>query len=86
MRLKSEEEAASKARLAEMWVEERRSREAWASAQAERKRRERLIFGLAIGLLVAALVLAIVVAAISTDRLPTPLPGLSLRVMPAVPR
>ena len=61
-RIKKEEETASQARLALMWAEDDRRREALADARAKRERQERRI--LMASLLLAGL--AIIVAVIVT--------------------
>ena len=72
--LKAQEEAASQARMAEMWAAERDRREALARAQAECERQERFI--VAVTITIVALVIAVVITAlaITTRSIPSPHP------------
>lgn len=58
--IKAQEEAASRARLAEMWAADERRREALARAQAERERQERIL--VVVTLVIVALVIIVVLA------------------------
>jgi ribosomal protein L40E len=72
--IKAQEEAASQARLAEMWATERERREALARAQAERERQERIIA--VVTIIVVALVIAVVIIALAITTRSTPSPHL----------
>lgn len=69
--IKSEEEAASKARLARLWADEARLREERARSQARRERQERVILLLTISLLLVAVIVAVVLTVTRSN--PTPL-------------
>ncbi|MDY6875520.1 MAG: zinc ribbon domain-containing protein [Chloroflexota bacterium] len=69
--IKAQEEAASQARLAEMWVTEEHRRETLAQAQGEQKRQERFIITVAIALVVIVIFAGLVALAIMT-RGPAP--------------
>jgi hypothetical protein len=72
--VKAKQEAASKARLAEMWAEDERRSQELVQARAERMRQERLAVALAIGLGAIVVVIAVTVAIIATHGAPVPLP------------
>ena len=71
--VKSKEAAASRARAAQMWADEKAQREAWERAQAERDRRDRLLLMVFIGLVGFAILVAISVAVLGAGRPPVPL-------------
>lgn len=71
-KIKAQEEAASRARLEEMWAEEERRRRALAEAKAERERRERLIITIGLGVIAFTLLAVIVFAIIRTSGAPSP--------------
>jgi len=60
--IKSDEEIASRTRLARMWAEDDRRRQALADAHAERERQERLILMASLALVGLAIVVVIVLA------------------------
>ena len=64
--IKTQEEAASQARLAKMWEAERQRRETLAQARAERERQERIIVAVAVAsvvlVIIAGLVILVIVA------------------------
>ena len=61
---KAREEAASEARLAEMWAEEERRRQELAQARAERERQERVMINIALGVVAFIVLVAIIVAVV----------------------
>jgi hypothetical protein len=73
--IKAQEEAASRARLAEMWAEDEQRREELAQARAERARRERRTIALALGLAAIVVVIAILAAIYATSGAPSRCPG-----------
>jgi len=64
------EDAASEERLAKMWDEEDRRRQALAQARAERDRQERVMVTVALGVVAFVIVVAIIVAIIATSGAP----------------
>jgi len=58
--IKAQDEAASQARLAEMWATDERRREAIAQARAERDRQQRVMWSVALVVIVIFVVLVIV--------------------------
>lgn len=72
-RVKKEEERASQARLALMWAEEDRRRQALAEARANRERQERRILIASLLVVVLAIIVAVVVAASARGNLIRPL-------------
>jgi ribosomal protein L40E len=69
--VKAQQEAASQARLAEMWAAEQRRREELAQAQAERDRQMRILWGVAAVLFFIVAVI-IIVAAVLNNLSPAP--------------
>lgn len=69
--IKAQEEAASQARLAEMWAAEERRRETLAQAQAERERQERIIVAVVVAV-VAIVIVAVLVTLVIVTRSPAP--------------
>lgn len=67
---KEKEDAASEERLAEMWAEENRRRQALAQARAERDRQERVMVTVALGVVAFVILVAIIVAIIATSGAP----------------
>lgn len=65
--IKAQEEAASQARLAEMWATEARRRETLAQARVEQKRQERTIVAVAIAVVVIVIIAVLVALAIMTS-------------------
>lgn len=63
--IKTHQEAASDARLAEMWAVEARRREALAQVQAERDRQERIIIAVAVATVAIFIITALIVLAIA---------------------
>lgn len=68
--IKAHEEAASQARLAEMWAAEQRRLEELAQAQAERDRQTRILWSAVVALFFTVVV--IIVIAIVLNRSPHP--------------
>lgn len=66
--VKAQQEAASEARLAEMWAAERRRREALAQARAERDRQQRIIVATTVVIVAVVVVVAIVALVITMNR------------------
>jgi hypothetical protein len=72
--IKAQEEAASRARLAEIWAEEEERQAELAQARAERARRERRTIALALGLAAIVVVIAIIAAIYATGGAPSRFP------------
>jgi ribosomal protein L40E len=70
--VKAQEEAASQARLAEMWAAEKRRREDMARVRAERDRQQRILVTVTVAVVVVVVVVILVALAIATLRPPSP--------------
>ena len=66
--IKAQQEAASQARLAEMWAADERRREGLARAQAEHDRRQKIIVATTVALVAVFVIAAIVLAAFAASR------------------
>jgi t-SNARE complex subunit (syntaxin) len=70
--VKAQEEAASQARLADMWAAEKRRREDLVQARAERDRQQRILVTVTVAIVVVVVVVILVALAIVTLRAPSP--------------
>ncbi|MFQ6100476.1 MAG: zinc ribbon domain-containing protein [Anaerolineae bacterium] len=68
--IKAQQEATSRARLADMWAADARRREALARAQAERDRQQRIMWNVALVVLIIVVVLIILAIVISRIQSP----------------
>ena len=72
--IKAQEEAASQARLTEMWAVEARQRDALARAQTERERQERMLITAAVVIVAVIVVAVLVMLAIEALHAPGSVP------------
>jgi len=70
--IKAQEEAASQARLADMWAAETRRRDALAQARAERDRQQRIIVTVTVSIVALVIVAILIALAIVMSRTPSP--------------
>lgn len=70
-RVKAQEEMASRARLARMWAEEERERQALAEAKARQNRRERRII-VGVIVLVGLVILVLIIVSLLSGAQPSP--------------
>lgn len=68
--IKAQEEAASRARLAEMWAAEARRREVLAQVQAERERQERILATVAVATVVVIIAMLVILAMVTGSPAP----------------